>query len=173
MGKTIFNKFALRYNPWHKSSVWKFYTTWTLILIILVIVITALGCKTPRGIWRGAFSLFVGAAITGIIFMGVYHKAITKRYFSNVKHPRYIIALLDIIFHIIPLALVIWSIPWMRKHCDKVNQWTTLTMILIVLITSILYLSIFGTKLYPAPAKVLIPIASCTTAAAMISITLL
>ena len=172
MRKKVFNKFLQRYNPRHKSTVWKFYTTWTLILVILVSMITALGYKTPRGIWRGAFSLFVGAAITGIIFMWVYHKAIAKRYFSNVKHARYIIATLDIIFHIIPLALVIWSIPWMRKHCDKVNQWTTLTMILIVLITSMLYLSIFGTSLYPAPAKVLIPIAVCTTIAAMIFITL-
>ncbi len=153
------------------SLIGKFYTTWTLIILLFSMGLAGLGYKVSRGIWRGAFSLFAGAAVTGTIFMWIYHAEIAQRYFPFIQYSSLVVFSLDILFHIIPLVLLIRSIPWMRRRCNSVNRQTNITMLFVVLITSLSYLNIFGTTLYPAPSYILIPLAITTTLIAMFRIT--
>ena len=133
------------------------YTTWTTILMGGVVIAVASGVAVPCGLWRGIFSLFAGSCVAGSII--AYWHADTMALSAT-----------NIIFHMIPLIIIILGASWISSRVSPPNQWTSIMMFAVGLTVGLTYFAMFGTEMYPGTREVNFTLVVVSTLFFMIAI---
>ena len=138
------------------------YTTWTIVFAGAVLVAVALGKRSIRSsIWRAAYALLLGACFAGTVMVNIYHKPIMEKY--NI--PRSILVLGDLVFHIVPLLLLLWGgKKMMLGFSQPDNNGSLWEMMAIVATVAGVYMWFLNTAMYPGDPRVLVPICLASTA---------